>query len=381
MDKPQRGRKPSRSSLQQTLADALRRRIADRQLAPGSKLPTIKTEFGVSTMTVFKAVEVLERENHVYRVAGLGAFVKADPEVPNAKAGTALGFSAGNLASPLTLDIMHGVERACHQEGWGVQIFDGEFNDERQLRNIERLKAGGLAGGIIMPPCGPACVDLLSWMARTGFPLVFVDTLPLGVESDFVASDHEGGAYRAASHLLERGFEQVHMLTYPPEFSSVAGRIRGYKHALRQAGIEPREEWMIWIDREQYVAGYATGRKWSGGYAAVLPVLRRCTFPVAILAVDAYVQLGVYEACRELNLSIPEDVSVIGFDDSEMSRMAHPPMTILSQRVNEIGRVALELLLSQIAAGSAARGRGRRFTHQIIDMDLIERYSVRAKCD
>ena len=373
-----RGRKAGGHSLQRKLADALRQRILNRQLAPGSKLPTfreIATEFDVSTMTVFKALEQLERENHVYRVAGLGAFVKPDAG-GDASVGNVLGFSAANLASPLALGIMHGVEKACQAKGWGVQIFDAQFDDERQLRNIQRLKSSGLRGGIIFPPCSPASTNLLGSIARDGYPLVFVDQLPFGVESDFVASDHEAGAFLATQYLLQHGFSHVHMLTFGSEASGVSSRLRGYERALRNAGIEPRPEWMIWIDSQDNLAGYREGRKWFGGYKAILPTLRAATFPIAILAIDAHTQWGVYEACHELGLNIPNDVSVIGFDDSEISQLAHPPMTIISQRTDDIGRMAFDLLLHQITSNSSSRQACRVFTHQLVDMDMIERQSV-----
>jgi LacI family transcriptional regulator len=208
------------------------------------------------------------------------------------------------------------------------------------------------------------------------FPMVFLDMTAPGLRADLVASDHEAGAYLATRYLLDRGHRRILLLTHPPVSSSVAARIAGYDRALLLSGIQSPPEWKAWIDLGIHLAGYHEGRMWWGGCQAILPLLRSVERPLAVLAVDSYTGWGVYEACRELGLRIPEDVSVMAFDDVDITRALSPPMTVISQRTDEIARVGLELLDARIQAKPPALPGRRDLRQVLMDMDLIERGSV-----
>jgi DNA-binding LacI/PurR family transcriptional regulator len=104
-------------------------------------------------------------------------------------------------------------------------------------------------------------------------------------------------------------------------------------------------------------------------------VLKRVDKRVAVLAVDSYVGWGVYEACRKLNLRIPEDVSVIGFDDVELTRALSPPLTVISQRTEE-AQAGFELLNTRIQSGTPTVVGRKDLRQIVVDVDLIERGSV-----
>jgi LacI family transcriptional regulator len=97
---------------------------------------------------------------------------------------------------------------------------------------------------------------------------------------------------------------------------------------------------------------------------------------VAIFAIDPPAAWGVYEACRELGLRIPQDVSIVGFEDSEIAHTMRPPMTIAAQRTDEIGRAAVELLVERFESPPPDQDGRRSYKHVVIDVDLIERESV-----
>ncbi len=378
---PQGHRTPHRSAefLHQSVAEAIRRRVAAGSLAGGSKLPPLRQiaeEFDVSTMTVRQALRLLEQEGQVYRIAGVGAFVRP-PQSDRAGAGRMLAFSATDLRSPFEMGIARGVERACLQRGWAIQILDAGHDVELEMRNIGRLADSGSQGAIVLPTWGdPRCVMSLFALQSTGFPIVVADRIPFGLKADFVESDHEGGAFQATSCLLRRGHDRVFMLTPPPQVSSLAARIQGYQRAFRTRGMEPDPGRMIWLDLGVQERAFLQERPWFGSYEAVLPVLRESRRPLAVLAVDPYLAWGVYEAARELGLRIPEDVAVVGFDDSEIALAMQPAMTVVAQRTDEIGRIAVELLDRRIRAGPARDPHRRDYHHVIVDTELIEREST-----
>lgn len=365
--------------LHRTVADALRHRLTAGTLAGGAKLPTLRKiadEFAVSTMTVRQAIRTLEIEGHVYRIPGVGAFVR--PQAPvRATTQRLLAFAASDLASAFEMGVARGIERACQKRGWSIQILDAQHDVEIEKRNMRRLPESGSLGAMVLPTWGNnRCVESLFRLQQTGFPLVVVDRVPAGLQADLVESDHEQGAYLATRYLLDRGHTQILMLTPPPLVSSIAARIQGYERALLEAGVNLRSEWKVWLNLDLQAAAFEQHRRWLGGYSAMLPILKKTSMPLGVFAVDPYTAWGVYEACRELGLRIPSDVSVVGFDESEITQAMRPQITFVSQRVDDIGAAAVELIERRIETGPSRKGRRRDYTHVVVDVDLIERESV-----
>jgi DNA-binding LacI/PurR family transcriptional regulator len=275
------------------------------------------------------------------------------------------------------MSIARGAQRGGQRGGWAVALLDAHWDVELEAANIRSLPEMGARGALVLPPfSSTTTADALHALQASSFPMVLVDMGAPGLRADMVSSDHEAGAQLATRYLFDRGHRRVLFLTHPPVSSSVVSRVAGYEQALRRAGIEPRPEWKAWIDLAVHQEGYRQGRKWWGGCQAILPLLRELQGPVAVLAVDSYTGWGVYEACRQLGLRIPEDVSVIAFDDIEIAHAVSPQMTIVSQRTDEIGRAAVDLLEKRIQSSSPRHVGRRQITNVLIDVDLIERESV-----
>jgi len=369
--------------LYKSVLNVLRQRLADGHIPEGSKLPALKTlaeELSVSTMTVRRAIRTLEREGHVRHISGVGTFARPTSPLPPVTQ-RFLAFVGADLSGAFQMSIAHGIQKACQQSRWAIQLLDAHWDALLEAQNIEHLPQSGVKGAILLPPFAePKTVRTLFAIQSSRFPIVLVDQAVAGLKADLVTSDHETAAYRATTYLLCHGHRKVLLLTHPAVVSSVAARIAGYQRALAAAGIAANPDWIAWIDLATHQQGYREGHKWLGGCQAILPLLRAARPPVAVLAIDAYTGWGVYEACRQLNLRIPQDVSIIAFDDSEVAHALHPPMTIISQRNEEIGRVAVRLLERRIGAAAADVGQPMEFRNVFVDTDLIERGSVAQAC-
>lgn len=364
--------------LHRSVAAHLRERILSGVLAAGAKLPTLREiaeEFDVSTMAVRQAIRLLDREGLIRHIAGVGAFVRSHPPAGKPEH-RMLAFVAMDLSAAFDMAVARGVERACQKRGWSVQILDAHLDVELETRNMLRLPESGAQGAVVLPPWHPANVDALFRIHQAGFPLVLVDRTLAGLTADLVESDHEKGGHAAAGHLIARGHRRILMVSHEPNVSSIVGRIHGYERALREAGIRPDPGWMVWIDAATHHRGFAENRRWLGACTAIEPVLAALEPPVGVVAIDAYAAWGVYEACRRLELRVPEDVSVIGFDDSELAHAIRPPMTIVAQRTDDIGRAAVDLLERRVIESRQREWIGRSYAHVVIDIDLIERQSV-----
>ena len=368
------GRSRAKRPLYRAVSDALRQRLVDGNLAAGSRLPALRelaSEFSVSTITVRQALQTLEQEGRLHCIPGVGVFVR--PTIPLRKATDqiTIAFATIEIEVNFTAEIARSIEEACQARGWGMQLFNAQGDPHIEARNLSRVVKSGASGAIILPTSHPENLEALVQLKLNGFPFVLVDQAIAGLKVDVAESDHEGGAYLAAEHLLRHGHRRVYMVTQAPVLPSVAARIRGYEKALIDHGIEPLREWKLWMDEEVTTRGGCERKRWLGGCHAVLPLLKRRQFPVAVFAHNAYSGWGVFEACRELGLNVPRDVSIVCFDDGEFTRALTPPMTAIAQRTSELGRAAVELLERRLSTDNAGEPQLVR-----LPVDLIAGGSV-----
>lgn len=359
--------------LYRTISDALRRRLTDGDLAAGARVPALRelaNQFNVSTITVRQALRMLEEEGRLHCIPGVGTFVR--PSLPRRPATdqVTVAFATIMIEGAYTSEIAHSIEEACQQRGWGMQLLNAQGDPQLEARNLSRIAKSGVNGAIVLPVCDSENIEEMVKLKLAAFPFVLVDRAIPGVKVDVVASDHEEGARVATEYLIKHGHRHILMVTEPPTSTSVAARIRGYERALIDNGIEPLREWKIWMNPDAYDRENRQ-RFWLPGKQAALPALQKFEPPVAIFALNCYIGWGIFEACRLLGLRVPEDVSIICFDDSEFTRALSPGMTAIAQRTGEIGRTAVELLERRLSSGALLEPQQLQ-----IDVDLVERGSV-----
>jgi DNA-binding LacI/PurR family transcriptional regulator len=369
------GRKrKGKSPLYRAVIKALQQQLNDGELSAGVKVPALHElarRFNVSVNTIRNAIRVLEEEGRLYHVPGVGSFVH--PSRPDRLAtGVTVALATIDIGGAFEMGIAQAVEQACQQRGWALQIYDAQGDAQLESRNLLRLTEAPTRGAIIVPISNTVNLETLVRLKLAGVPIVLVDRGVPGLNLDLVESDHEKGAFLATQYLLQHGHRHVLMVTESPSVTSVAQRIDGFDRALLDHGLERRRGSTVFISPEASVRGLKERRRYLGAFEAVLPVLQTVERPVAIFAHNDYSAWGVFEACRELRLRVPEDVSIICFDDTDITRAMSPRITTIAQRPWDIGRTALELLERRLQPEHAGAER----QHVLIDVDLIERESV-----
>jgi DNA-binding LacI/PurR family transcriptional regulator len=370
-----RKRSGRKNALYRSLTESLRQQLADGAMEAGGRIPPLRElagKFNVSTTTVRQALRALEQEGQLHCIPGVGTFVR--PVLPQRAATqqVTVTFATIEIEAAFTNEIAHGIEEACQERGYSMQLLNAQGDPQIEARNLARLSKSHSSGAIILPVSAEANFEAMVQLKLSGFPLVVVDRVIPGLRVDYVGSDHEKGARLATEYLLDHGHRRVFVLSQQPGvMSSVAARVRGYEEALVSRGIEPLREWKIWIDDKVIMEGFRQRKRWLGGREAALPVLEKIAPPVAIFAHNAYSAWGVFEACRDLGLNIPRDVSIVGFDDAEFTRALDPPLTAIAQRSREIGRIALNLLERRLTTAGTTEPQQVK-----VDVDLVERQSV-----
>jgi LacI family transcriptional regulator len=171
-------------------------------------------------------------------------------------------------------------------------------------------------------------------------PFVVVDTFgepPAGVPT--VGSNNWNGGLIATRHLLALGHRRIGVIAGPPDVLCSRARVDGYRSALAEAGVDADPDLVRWGDFHV-----------TGGYEHGLRLLHRADRPTAIFAGSDYQCLGVMRAVRELGLSIPEDVSVVGYDDIPLAQWLGPSLTTVRQPLRDMAATATQMVLS-LAAG------------------------------
>jgi len=186
-------------------------------------------------------------------------------------------------------------------------------------------------------------------LRATGAPVVYAGRTPAIGDSDesWVDSDSVRGAMDAVEHLLGRGRRHIVTIAGPQEMAAGLDRLAGWRHALRAAAIDPPAEW---VEVGTFLE--------ESGHAAMSRLLARVPALDAVFVANDIMAFGAIRALREAGRRVPDDVSVVGFDDGAAARRHDPPLTTISQQVEQTGRKMAETLLARLA--------GNDEPHQIV---------------
>ncbi|REK75638.1 LacI family DNA-binding transcriptional regulator [Paenibacillus paeoniae] len=171
-------------------------------------------------------------------------------------------------------------------------------------------------------------------LTRKNIPYVLVDNQQVDSLAPSVQIDNFRGGYEATKHLIDLGHVSIAHICGPDSFLSSKERVRGYKEAMAEAGLEPRVEY----GNFDIPSGYEIADRW----------MKTNTLPTAVFAGDDMMAFGVMDALKNNGLRIPDDVSVVGYDDQLFATQIRPWLTTVRQPVEWIGAQAIELLLKQI---------------------------------
>jgi LacI family transcriptional regulator len=259
---------------------------------------------------------------------------------------TARGLSAGRTGLVgLTLPVVHadyfgriasGAAEALYEQDMRVVLCPTLHEHEREVSLLEQLMDGTTDGAVVLLPSESSAE--LKELMENGYPFVVVDPRELldeGIAA--VSATHWSGARAATNHLLSLGHRRIAVITGPADWAASQERLNGYRAALRAAGITPSPELIAEAD---FLI--------DGGRRAATELLTQPHPPTAIFAFNDNMAVGVMQVAAERGLRIPRDLSIVGFDDSEQASIVTPPLTTVRQPLEEMGRIAVSLLMRLI---------------------------------
>jgi LacI family transcriptional regulator len=229
--------------------------------------------------------------------------------------------------------VLSGASEALYEQDMRAIVCPTLHQHEREVTLLDRLVHGTTDGAIIQLP--EESSDELKALLDQGYPVVVVDPrLPLDEDIPCVSAAHAAGARAATNHLLALGHRRIAAITGPKGWVATEERRNGYHAALAAAGVLPHAE--------LEVEGH-----WRipHGFAAASVLLDLEPQPTAIFAFNDNMAIGAMQAARERGLRVPDDLSIVGFDDLEEAALVTPALTTVRQPLAEMGRMAVSLLL------------------------------------
>jgi LacI family transcriptional regulator len=270
----------------------------------------------------------------------------------------AVGVVVADVTNPFYPQLLQGVNQELAAAGFRTVLITDPVDAPAEVADFERLLDRTLDGVIIATAMTHSSAPAL--LAARGLPVALVVRRVDGDPVDTVVSDNVRGARDAAELLVARGHREIALLLGPDATSTSAERESGYRGALDRHGI-------VVPDARRSSGPYS----FESGYARALAVLESPDPPTALLCANDVLAIGAVEAVRRLRLRLPDDVSVIGFDDMPMAAWESFRLTTVHQDVPGMARRAARRLLARIRTGSTEPPHV-----DVFPTDVVERATV-----
>ena len=281
--------------------------------------------------------------------------------VPNEAARTLLsGWSrtvalvVADITNPFFTAVARGAEDVAVGAGYTLVLGNSDERLEKEQGYL-RTTVSRRMDGLLLSPAG-AGLHHLEWLTRYRIPVVLIDREIAAVQADTVLSDSLDGARQLVAHLVARGYSDIAFIGGQPGVSSLEDRLTGYRQAMREAGLTPREHLGRYDQRS--------------GEEIMTRLVSAGEVPRAVIAANNYVAVGALVALRRTGLSTPGDVALACFGDLDVAAILDPFLTVIAQPAYEMGRLAMEALLERL------RGYDGPPRRHVLPVTLIPRRST-----
>lgn len=351
--------------------------IQSGQLTSGQKISTeneIAKEFNLSRQTVRHAIGDLVNEGWLYRVQGKGTFVVNSKQKEPKSHIIGLVSTYFNCLN-IWPGIITGVDNLLSTKGFSVVVAQSNNKIEDEARCLTNLLNKNLDGLIIEPSKSALPspnLSLYKEFVKKGIPMVFINGYCSDINASYVVEDDEMGGYLATKHLIELGHKVIGGIFKVDDVQG-HGRYKGYLKAHREKGIEIPEEAITWFTTEDYVEIWRTNTNQDSQFSEIYGnfLLKRIENCTALVCYNDWVTLKVVNLLRLKGLKVPNDISIVSFDDTDLTKALEFGLTTIAYPSSEIGEKAAATLISIMEDT-------HRVHREIITPKLIVRDSTRS---
>lgn len=296
---------------------------------------------GVSTATVSRYL----RGDRVRSAARIGSAIRELGYTPNPAARSlrsgvncAVGVVVPDITNPFFAAVVRGIERVSRVGQYNILLCDTEESTRREEEVLSDLVRR--VDGIILAPVTEQDMTPVR-LREAGPPIVFLDRTIVGREAfDSVLVDNEGGAAQAADYLIGLGHRRLATISGPLDTTPGRGRHQGFVETAQAHDVQ------VLVQPGDF--------KEASGYQGVVRLLAMDPAPTAIFTANNEMTVGALKALYDLRIRIPEEISILGFDDLALGAILHPPLTVIDRPMEEQGETAMRLLLDRLTPGDPA---------------------------
>lgn len=262
--------------------------------------------------------------------------------------------------SPHTMQTIDGASNAAWDHDCLLAVFAGRSDPQLEAAILAQVLADPALLGVIYATIFTRAAILPPALAQAGTPMVLLNCHAKDCGHASVLPSEVLGGYTATMHLIEAGHRRIGFINGETWLEAAAGRAKGYRQALSTADIP-------------YDPSLVRAGDWQvgHGYEHAMSLLSQPDPPTALFCANDLMAVGAIDAARELKLDVPRQLSIVGYDDQDLARYTHPPLTTVLLPNYEMGRWAAETLIAQVRPGAPARRNNIK-----MDCPLVPRESV-----
>ncbi len=274
-----------------------------------------------------------------------------------------IGLLIPDISNPFFPEVAKGIEDEAKKYNYSVIYNNTNHSLQGEKEGIELLKSKQVDGIILS--LSMSNKEILDKLKNDSYPVIQIDNIIPDSIYPSVLIDNKKSAYNATQHLIDMGHKDIAHITGDLKTKTGNDRLNGYKKALQDNNISLNEDWILEGDYSQ-----------NSGYLNFNKLLKQKMIPTSIFAANDLTALGIYEAALEKEIKIPEDISIIGHDDINVSSLVQPKLTTMAQPTYELGKLASNILINKlINEENFDTGEERVLETKLIKRDSIKKIS------
>lgn len=338
-------------------------------MKPGDKLPDrneLCSRLNTTRTTIDKSIQDLAVRGILTSKKGSGTYVASNLDhVSELQINWCV--IVPDISEAIYGQLVSGIEKVAQIYNANVILCNSNSNPTVQQRFIKRLLSTGVSGFIIVPVIQSSIMEnyeLYSILIRSKVPFVFCNRFVEGVRAPVVTSNDFYGGYIATKHLIKQGYRNIAFVA-EHKYTTSMNRCQGYLSALLENSFE--------VNRKLIILPSTTGTKIDP--SEQLRKLLLCRELDAVLCFNDAIALKTMQILNELELTVSDDVGLIGYDDTVAARECQPPLTSVSYKTDEIGQKAAEILYKRIIHTPSLS----EFDYYLFQPEIIERESCKGR--
>ena len=345
----------------QQVKEIVREEISKRKLKPGDRIPSeerIAKKHGVSLGTVRQAMAELVNEGLIYKEQGKGTFIA---ERKKEKTFT-IGLLFTDIGNPFFSQLARSIQEKAHFLKYSVVYYNTDDQFSRAVESINMLIKRRVDGVILLSILKKKQEEeLIRKLKENGIPFVYLDRYLNKPTSDYIIIDNFSGVRQGMEYLISLGHKRIGCISAQP-YARMKQRVKAYEKIVKEHNLVTEDSLIQISDLLDDKGGYDAANK-------LFSIKNR---PTAIFATNDIIAIGACRAAKDRGIKIPQDLSLVGFDDIETSSHIEVPLTTISQPINEMGEMAVKILVEK-----SEKEDSEKLQRVVLEPKLVIRESCR----